>query len=106
MNKKFSFLYVPCPNQKAAEKIALSLLKEQLVACANIIPGMRSLYPWKGKLEKAREVVLILKTSSKLAKKAAQRAQKLHPYDVPCVAELGLRSLNESYGKWLESSLI
>jgi periplasmic divalent cation tolerance protein len=104
MKSKFSFLYVPCPNQKVAIKLANTLIKEKLVACANILPGMTSIYPWQGKMEKATECLLILKTTQ--AKKTANRAEKLHPYEIPCVAELKLTSINEVYGSWLEANLI
>jgi periplasmic divalent cation tolerance protein len=103
--KKFSFLYVTAPTTTAAKKIARTLLAEKLVACANILPQMTAMYYWQGKLEQQSEVVLLLKTQSKLIPKARARIQKIHPYKTPCIAELPVSSLNADYSQWLTQAL-
>jgi periplasmic divalent cation tolerance protein len=99
--------YVPCPDKSSAEKIAQTLLSEKLVACANIIPGMESLYWWQGKIETSSEYILILKTlkTSDAQSSVTQRVLQLHPYDVPCIMTLPVLGINEGYKKWLEESL-
>lgn len=99
--------YIPCPDKIVAQTIAKTLLEEKLVGCANIIPGMESMYWWDGKIETSSEYILILKT---LATPDAQeiirkRVQELHPYEVPCVMTLDVLGINESYKRWLESSM-
>ncbi|UOF02849.1 divalent-cation tolerance protein CutA [Bdellovibrio reynosensis] len=100
-------LYIPCPDKKVAQNIAKTLLEEKLIGCANIIPGMESMYWWDGKIETSSEYILILKT---LATPDAQeilrkRVLELHPYEVPCVMTLDVLGINESYKRWLESSM-
>lgn len=104
--------YIPCPDQSTAENISRTLLEEKLIGCANILPGMTSLYWWEGKIEKSSECVLILKVaegsdlSSAPDRLAAleKRVLELHPYSVPCVMRLPVAAINPSYKKWLEES--
>ncbi|WP_413558243.1 divalent-cation tolerance protein CutA [Bdellovibrio sp. HCB209] len=101
------FYYIPCPDQKCAETIARTLLQEKLIGCANVIPGMTSMYWWEGKIETSSEYILILKTleSSDAGKNLESRVTELHPYDVPCVMALDVASINDSFKNWLEQSL-
>lgn len=99
--------YIPCPNKSSAENISRTLLKEKLVACANIIPGMDSMYWWEGKIETSSEHILILKTlkTPNAQERITKRVVELHPYETPCVMTLPVLEINESYKKWLEESL-
>lgn len=99
--------YVPCPDQKCAETIARTLLQEKRIGCANVIPGMTSMYWWEGKIETSSEYILILKTleSSDANKNLESRITELHPYDIPCVMALDVASINDSFKNWLEQSL-
>lgn len=99
--------YIPCPDKNTAQAIGKTLLEEKLVACANIISGMESMYWWEGKIETSSEYILLLKTlkTPDAQKNITKRVQELHPYDVPCVMTLDVLGINESYKKWLEESL-
>ncbi|MGZ3774735.1 MAG: divalent-cation tolerance protein CutA [Pseudobdellovibrionaceae bacterium] len=99
--------YIPCPDKDCAENISRTLLMEKLVACANIIPGMQSIYWWQGNIETSSEHILLLKTlkTPDAQERIAKRVSELHPYDVPCVMTLPVLGINESYKKWLEESL-
>ncbi|MFM6930560.1 MAG: divalent-cation tolerance protein CutA [Bdellovibrio sp.] len=99
--------YIPCPNKESAEKIASTLLNEKVIGCANIIPGMTSMYWWEGKIETSSEYILILKTleSSDARKNLESRVKELHPYSVPCLMALPVASINPEYKNWLEQSL-
>lgn len=99
--------YIPCPDKATAENMARTLLEEKLVGCANIIPGMESMYWWEGKIATSSEYILILKAlkTSDAQERVTKRAQELHPYDVPCVMTLPVLGINESYKKWLEESM-
>lgn len=98
--------YIPCPDKTSAEKIARNLLEEKLVGCANIIPGMESMYWWEGKIETSSEYILILKTvkTSDAQERITKRVLELHPYQIPCVMALPVLGINDSYKKWLEES--
>lgn len=99
--------YVPCPNQETARSIALQLLKSKKIACANIINQMESLYLWHGKIEEASECILILKTSLETHKitQFQKTVQMLHPYEIPCIAEIDLGSVHSAYSSWISSEL-
>lgn len=102
-NKTVVQLYVPFPSQKAAKQASYTLLKEKLIACANIFPAAVSIYEWNHKIETAKEVVVIFKTTTKKSLKAMERLRALHPYGCPCIIELRpIRGL-KSYLKWVET---
>lgn len=71
-----------------ARKIAQRLVEEQLVACVNIIPGVESIYKWKGQVENANECVLIVKTVDENVKKVIVRIKELHTYELPDIIVL------------------
>ncbi len=106
MSNDLALFYIPCPDQATAEKISRTLLEEKLIGCANIIPGMTSMYWWDEKIETSSEYILILKTSksSDALNILEKRILELHPYSVPCVMRLPVAAINESYKKWLEES--
>lgn len=100
-------LYVPCPDSLFAEKIARTLLEEKRVACANILPAMKSMYWWKGQIEQTTESILLLKTDLSEADYSAleRRIRELHPYETPCLLRLEPRSVNGDYMSWIQESL-
>lgn len=95
-------LYCTTASLAEAEAIAQKLVGERLAACANIIPGMRSVYWWQGKLEQGEEAVLILKTRSDLVAAATAAVKAAHSYSVPCVLPLAVGvGGNPDYIAWL-----
>lgn len=94
-------LYCPCPSLDDAKRLGGALLDAKLAGCINILPGMVSLYDWKGAREEAAEVVLIAKTSAKAAPRAAEFLGEKHPYEVPAILTLPLSDVNTPYRAWL-----
>lgn len=95
-------LYCTTASLAEAEAIAQKLVGERLAACANIIPGMRSVYWWQGKLEQGEEAVLILKTRADLVEAATAAVKAAHRYSVPCVLPLAVGAGgNQDYIAWL-----
>ena len=80
-----SMFYVTAKNESEALTIARTLLEEQLIACANVIPTIRSLYRWQGKTIDDCESLMIAKTDKKLAEKVTARIRQLHSYECPCI---------------------
>ena len=72
-----------CPDAAVAGRIARTLVEERLVACANVLPGMRSVYRWQGAIEEADEVLLLLKTTRGALSALQARVLALHPYELP-----------------------
>lgn len=95
------FVYVTAADVAEAERIGRAVVEERLAACANILPGMRSIYWWDGKVNEAHEAVLILKTVPAHLAALTQRVKALHSYEVPCVAALEARPGNPDYFTWI-----
>lgn len=100
-DKRFSLIYVTCPDSAEAEKLGRGLIDAKLAASVNVISGMTAIYPWKGKIEKAGEVVLLLKTQKRLVKKAIEALSKLHSYDTPAILEIPLGEVGEKFKEWM-----
>ena len=94
-------VFVTAGSEKEGEKIARALLKEKLAACVNIVPGLKSVFRWKGKISTEEEVLLMIKTKDRLFEKLKKRVIELHSYDVPEVIALGILAGNEKYLDWL-----
>lgn len=77
--------WCPFPDAASAEAAANTLLDEGLIACANIMPGLRTLYAWQGERGEASEAGALLKTNSSLIEKLIARLAELHPYDEPAI---------------------
>ena len=72
-----------CPDEASASAIAEALVVERLAACVSRIPGLRSTYRWEGRIEHNEEVLLLIKTTADRLEALAQRAQALHPHELP-----------------------
>ena len=83
-----SLFYTTVPNEDIGRSIAEALVRRRLAACVNMIPGMRAVYVWKGKVEEEGETVLIIKTQTSRAGELAAGLAQLHPYEVPAIVEL------------------
>ena len=102
--KRFVVL-VTTPNLRVSEKISKGLVEGKLAACVNIIPGLRSRYRWKGKVETAREQLLLIKTNHRKLSGLIQWVGKNHPYTVCEVVALPIINGNKPYLDWIDSSL-
>ncbi len=100
-NNKIVVILVTAPDAKTAAEIARDLLGKRLVACANIIPGIRSLYWWKGQLEESDEVLMVLKARRDDVAAIAEQVRDLHPYDVPEVVAAEVVGGLEAYLAWI-----
>ena len=92
-------------NECTATSVIRALLDEGFIACGSIVPGVRSIYRWKGKVEESAEVQLILKTTAEKASRCMARLVTLHPYEVPEIIELEPSSVGAPYASWIRESL-
>mgnify|MGYP000132523424 CR=1 FL=1 len=97
----FAVVLVTCPDMASARRVAEGLLKDRLAACINIVSGLKSLFWWKGRLEEADEVLLIIKTRLALVRDLIARVKELHPYEVPEVVALPIVEGSDDYLAWL-----
>jgi periplasmic divalent cation tolerance protein len=89
------------PDAAAAEDLAERLLEERLVACANVLPGARSIYRWEGEVRRDEEALVILKTTRRALPRLRERFPALHPYDVPELIALDVVDGAEAYLEWV-----
>ncbi len=97
----FVVVFVTVPNQDVASTLAKTLVAEKLVACVNILPGLRSIYAWEGKLCDEAEALCVLKTRRALYPAVRNRVTSIHPYQVPEIIALPLVEGNAPYLAWL-----
>ena len=91
------------PSKQSVTGIANKLVKKKLAACVNMTK-ISSVYTWKGKVENQNEYLAFFKTTKKNQSNLKKELKKLHPYDVPEIAEINVESINQPYMKWLVDS--
>jgi len=95
------FVYITVPAAFDARNLAATLVTDRLAACANILPGMKSIYHWEGKIEEAEETVVLLKTRDTLFPAVEARVKELHPYETPCITALPVTAAHKPYLEWI-----
>ncbi len=97
---------VTCASQREARKIAGALVEKRLAACGNIVGAdVKSIYRWRGRINSARETLLILKTTRKQFAKLEKEIRKLHSYDVPEILAIPVLAGSDPYLKWVVESV-
>jgi len=94
-------VYTTFPDEATALAIAEALVAEKLAACVNVLPGMKSVYAWQGAVERAEEVVGIIKTREDLADAVRAALKERHPYETPIVLFLEVAGGDQSTVAWL-----
>ena len=87
-----------------AKKVAHALVDEELAACVNQIPGATSVFKWEGKVCEEQEILLVIKTRTSLISAIESRFEKLHPYSVPELVALPIRSGGLDYLRWIAAN--
>ncbi len=103
---QFRVIFVTVPDARLAETIARGLVERKCAACVNIIPGVTSIYRWKGKLQKALEVLLAIKTHAGAFNKAARFIKEKHPAEVPEIISLPITEGSPPYLEWLKANTV
>jgi periplasmic divalent cation tolerance protein len=94
-------ILVTTDNQEEAVKIGEEMVHAKLAACANIIPGIQSIYRWKGKVSKAQEVLLILKSTKPRYRALEKAIKEMHTYDIPEIIALPVTEGFDKYIGWV-----
>jgi periplasmic divalent cation tolerance protein len=94
-------VYTTWPSIVEAEKAGRQIVERRLAACVNILPGMISHYWWEGKIERAEEAVMIVKTRASLAEKVGAMVKALHSYTTPAVMVLPVENVDPDYHAWI-----
>lgn len=106
MTEQIFWIYVTCESTEQAKVIGREVVGLRLAACANILPGLETVYWWNGKLEEGQETVLILKTTSELTTQLIEVVTSIHSYEVPCVIALPVEKGNPDYLRWIAEETI
>jgi periplasmic divalent cation tolerance protein len=102
----FIVVFMTAPDGETAGRIARTLVEEGLVACVNIVPGLRSIYRWEGKLCDDSEVLCLCKTRAQRFAALRERVLSLHPYSVPEIIAVPLTAGSAPYLDWLAQSTV
>ncbi|MFN2507988.1 MAG: divalent-cation tolerance protein CutA [Chthoniobacterales bacterium] len=92
------------PDADTAHRIATELVTEKLVACVNILPQVRSVYRWEGKIEEGAETIAFFKTTQARLAELQAKLQSLHPYEVPEIVALPIANGLPDYLRWVVES--
>ncbi len=105
LDNNYIIILVTTSGKQEAEKIVQNLLENKLIACANIIGPVSSVFRWSGKIEKAEEYLALMKTRKDLFEKVEAAVKALHSYEVPEILAIPIVEGSKAYLKWLENCL-
>ena len=95
---------VTCPTQPVAHRLAALVVGQRLAACVNVLPRMRSLFRWQGKVERAQEVLLLIKSTRQQFERLRRAILAHHPYEVPEIIAMPLIAGHRPYLQWVRAS--
>ncbi|HEX7051575.1 MAG TPA: divalent-cation tolerance protein CutA [Longimicrobiales bacterium] len=93
------------PSAEEAERLVRTLIDEHRIACGNIVPGVTSLFLWKGSVQREAEVVVLAKTTASAVPDLLARAAELHPYEVPELLVLPIEAGDAGYLAWVRECI-
>ncbi|MBS7636799.1 divalent-cation tolerance protein CutA [Candidatus Bathyarchaeota archaeon] len=105
MDNNYIIVLTTTSSKEEAEKIAHALLAERIIACANIIGPVHSLFWWQNKIDTAQEHLILMKTKKDLFAKLAEKVKAIHSYQTPEIIALPMVEGFEPYIEWLNSNL-
>ena len=91
------------PDGDTGLSIARALVEERLIACANLVPGVTSVYRWEGEVRSDTEHLVVMKTRAELLERLFERASALHPYEVPELVALDVAGGSRPYCGWVRA---
>ena len=98
-------IFITASNKKEAQKIGISLIKQKLAACVNIVDKVDSVFFWKSKIDRACESLLIIKSKRDKLAKIIKLVESIHSYQVPEIIALPIIAGSKSYLRWIDASL-
>ena len=102
---RYRMVLVTCPSIAEARRIGRSVVEKKLAACANILAGVESIYRWKGKVERAREVLVVMKTTAARLRELESEVKRVHAYEVPEFIALPIVAGSQEYLEWVGKSV-
>ena len=105
VDSQFVTIFMTAPDGAEAERMGRALVEERLAACANVVPGVVSVYRWEGRVQRDEEALVILKTTGEGVPALKARAVELHPYDVPEFLALPVVDGHQPYLDWVRGEV-
>ena len=105
MATRFIVVLTTLPTRAKARRMATLVLKEKMAACVNLVGPAESFFWWQGKVDQAKEYLLLIKTRTSHFVRIQKFLEKHHPYSVPEIVALPIQKGNTSYLSWLEESV-
>ncbi|MBI5561145.1 MAG: divalent-cation tolerance protein CutA [Deltaproteobacteria bacterium] len=102
MEDHFIVVFMTAPSEEVGADIGKTLVEESLVACCNVIPQIRSIYRWEGKVCDEKEVLCLMKTRRDLFDRLEKRIKALHPYKVPEIIAVKIKDGSREYLNWID----
>jgi periplasmic divalent cation tolerance protein len=96
-----SIVLCTVPDEGVAERIAFALLEARAAACVGVLPGLRSVYRWEGRVEDARELQLVVKTRADRVAEVERVIREGHPYQVPEILAIPVTAAHGPYAAWV-----
>jgi periplasmic divalent cation tolerance protein len=101
----YRIVLVTCGSLGEARRIGKAVVEKRLAACANLLAGVESIYRWKGKVERAREILVVMKTSEARLQELEKEVNRLHSYEVPEFIVLPIAAGSREYLAWIGESV-
>jgi len=101
----FVEIYMTAESDDVGVHISTTLLKERLVACANVNSGTRSIYEWDGIIQLENEVTIVMKTIIDHVDRIVERVKEMHSYQVPCITVTDIIDGNPDYLAWVHKQV-
>jgi periplasmic divalent cation tolerance protein len=100
-----TMIFITAGNKKEATKIAKALLASKLAACVNIVDKVESFFWWKGRIDRAKEYLLIAKSVKANLRKVCSLVKSLHSYDIPEIIAMPIAGGSKTYLDWIDDSI-
>jgi periplasmic divalent cation tolerance protein len=97
-------VHVTMPDAERAISLGRALVDEGLAACVNVVPGVRSIYRWQGKIEESDEVLCLIKTRAEIFERVRRRVAELHPYEIPEILSFAVDDGSPTYLDWVHAA--
>jgi len=101
----FIVIFITCANRNEARKISTGLINAKLAACVNIVAAVESLFWWENKVDRAKEVLLVVKSKKTMLTRIIRKVRSLHSYSTPEIIALPIIAGYKGYLKWINDSL-
>ncbi len=106
MKEQYLLILNTCPDKETALRVANTLMNKRLAACVNIIPGLTSVYHWKGQVESSEEHLLLIKSTQAAYPEVESTICQAHPYELPEVIAVPLMAGLDSYLSWIDDNVV